>query len=58
MKPGYLIRDKYNSVGIILEVKKIKNNKIYKVYWMTDETKIQFNEEKVIFLDKWETLGE
>ena len=58
MKPGYLIRDKYNSVGIILEVKKIKNNKIYKVYWITDETKIQFNEEKVIFLDKWETLGE
>jgi hypothetical protein len=58
MKPGYLIRDKYNSIGIILEVKKIKNNKVYKVYWLTDKTKIQFNEEKVIFLDEWETLGE
>jgi len=58
MKPGYLIRDKYNSIGIILEVKKIKNNKVYKVYWLTDKIKIQFNEEKVIFLDEWETLGE
>lgn len=58
MKPGDLVRDRYGSVGIILEIEELKDNKIYKVYWSTDKMKIQSNEEKIVLLDGWEVISD
>jgi len=58
VKPGDLVRDRYGSVGIILEIEELKDNKIYKVYWSTDKMKIQSNEEKIVLLDGWEVISD
>ena len=58
MKSGDLVRDKYGSIGVILEIKELKDNKIYKVYWSTDEIKVQSNEEKIVLLDGWEVISD
>jgi hypothetical protein len=58
VKSGDLVRDKYGSIGVILEIKELKDNKIYKVYWSTDEIKVQSNEEKIVLLDGWEVISD